>query len=353
MLNFLKIFTLKRLIDYRGKIIMHKYGIIADIGGTNARFALVDEAQTTSHILKLKVADYDNFDAALHQYYTFIDDVALPKYILIDVAGPVKGDYFSFTNSHWSFSICALKEQFNLEYFHVVNDFAAIGLALPHLSDKDIHLIKASSHSHDEPATKAAIGPGTGLGMVLTIPNDDQKSWTLIPSEGGHATMAAINDQEDAILQYLRTKFAHEYGHVSVEKVVSGMGLENIYEALWHMQHPNTIFTPMTAPTIAQKAQQDDPLSKQAVLQMCDFLGTAAGSLAVQMLTYGGIYIAGGIIPKILPLFKQSGFIAHFEQKGRQKPLLEQIPVYLITHDFPAFLGLAAKMSEILKSSIK
>lgn len=332
---------------------MSKHGIIADIGGTNARFALVDEEQTTSHIQTLKVADYTNFDAALRAYYASIDDIPSPRHILIDAAGPVKGDQFRFTNSHWSFSISAIKEQFSLEYFHVVNDFAAIGLALPYLSDNDVLLVKPAKHEYPEVAAKAAIGPGTGLGVVLTVPSEDQKSWILIPSEGGHTTMAAINAQEDAILQYLRTKFANEYGHVSVEKVVSGMGLENIYEALWHIQHPEKAFTKLAAPTITQKAEDGDSLCKQAVLQMCNFLGTAAGSLAIQTLTYGGIYIAGGIIPKILPLFKQSQFIASFEQKGRNKALLEQIPVYLITHDFPAFLGLAAKMAETLTSSTK
>ncbi len=332
---------------------MSKYGIIADIGGTNARFALVDEMQKTSHILKLKVADYDNFDGALRQYYTFIKDITSPKHMLIDVAGPVKGDHFSFTNSHWSFSISEIKEQFDLQYFHVVNDFAAIGLALPYLTNEDVLLIKPASENSNRIAAKAAIGPGTGLGMVAMVPSDDQNSWVLVPSEGGHTTIAAINEQEDAILRYLRIKFANEYAHVSVEKVVSGMGLENIFEALWYIQNPNKTFTPISAPVITQKAQEGDPLCRQAVLQMCDFLGTAAGSLAVQLLTYGGIYIAGGIIPKILPLFKQSAFIEHFEQKGRQISLLEQIPVYLITHDFPAFLGLAAKMSEILTASTK
>ncbi len=329
---------------------MNIYGVIADIGGTNARFALVDATQNISEVRVLKVADFENFDAALTAYFAQIEHLCVPKHMIIDVAGPVSGDFFAFTNSHWSFSIEAIKKQFNLNYFHVVNDFAAIGLALPYLKDTDVRLIKAAKNAPvGINGAKAALGPGTGLGTVLTVPSEDGASWVLVPSEGGHTTMAARTSQEDTILQYLRKKFKSQYGHVSVEKVVSGMGLENIYEALWHIQHEDaTDFTPLKAPDIALKAQDGDALCKQAVLQMCDFLGTAAGSLAVQTLTYGGIYIAGGIIPKVLSIFEESKFVDHFEQKGRQKPLLEQIPVYLITHDFPAFLGLSAKIAEII-----
>ncbi len=322
---------------------MTDFGVIADIGGTNARFALVDSDKQISQITKLPVSDYANFEDALADYFQKIDVKNQPRHVLIDVAGPVSGDYFAFTNSHWFFSVAHIQEKFGLNSFEVVNDFAAIGLALPYFSADELKLIKAGDAQKTGP--KIGIGPGTGLGVVFMVPH--KQEWALVPSEGGHTTMAAENDEEAQILAYLRKKYQ---GHVSAERVISGHGLENIYEALHVIEHPNSNFTPLTAPQIAENAlNADDALCLKAVLQMCAFLGSVSGSLSLATLAYGGVYIAGGIIPQIFTIFEKSDFIKRFEEKGRQKAVNKDIPIYLVTHDYPAFPGLAAKIVEKLK----
>ncbi|MFV0430616.1 MAG: glucokinase [Alphaproteobacteria bacterium] len=322
---------------------MASYGVIADIGGTNARFALVDHNKVISQVIKLPVAEYNNFDDALKEYFQKITIDEQPKHLLIDVAGPVTGDYFAFTNSHWGFSIAEVKKKMQLDYFEVVNDFTAVGLSLPHLSPSDFISINNKPAKRQGP--KIAIGPGTGLGVVFTVPHHNE--WVLIPSEGGHMTIAAENDIEAQIIAYLRKKYTEYGSHVSAERVISGHGLENIYEALWHIQNKDKEFNPLRAYEITQKAlEEDDALCKQAVLQLCSFLGSTAGSLCLALLAYGGIYIAGGIIPKIMPLFEASDFIKRFETKGRHSHVNKETPIYLITHDYPAFPGLAAKIVE-------
>lgn len=322
---------------------MTSFGVIADIGGTNARFALVDHNRTISQITKLPVKDYPNFEDALADFFAKINLNEQPEHILIDVAGPVTSDYFEFTNSHWSFSITDIKEKFNLKYFNAVNDFAAIGLSLPYFTSHD--LLEVNKKPALRTGPKIAIGPGTGLGVVFTIPH--QKEWVLVPSEGGHITMPAENEDEAQILAYLRQKYSQYKGHVSAERVISGHGLENIYEALWALNFPQEPFSPLKAPEIAQKALEgSDELCLKSVHQMCSFLGSVAGSLSLATLAYGGVYIAGGIIPQILPIFEKSDFIERFEDKGRQSAVNKEIPIYLITHDYPAFPGLAATIVE-------
>ncbi len=324
---------------------MTAFGVIADIGGTNARFALVDHNKTISQITKLPVKDYLNFEDALADFLKKTDLNKQPQHVLIDVAGPISGDYFKFTNSHWSFSVEKIKEKFDLKYFNAVNDFAAIGLSLPHLTSHD--LLEINKKPATKTGPKIAIGPGTGLGVVFTVPYKSE--WVLMPSEAGHMTMAAENEHEAHILAYLRKKYNQYKGHVSAERVISGHGLENIYEALYAINIPYKEFTPLKAPQIAQKAlDENDEMCLKSIHQMCNFLGSVAGSLSLATLAYGGVYIAGGIIPQILPIFEKSDFIKRFESKGRHSAVNKKIPIYLITHTYPAFPGLAATIVEEL-----
>ncbi|MFV0321885.1 MAG: glucokinase [Alphaproteobacteria bacterium] len=330
---------------------MASFGIIADIGGTNARFALVDHNHVISQIIKLPVQDFENFEDAVAEYIRQINIKEKPKHLLIDVAGPVTGDYFKFTNSHWEFSITDVKAKMGFDYFKVVNDFAAIGLSLPHLTAADF--ISINNKPAKKLGPKIAIGPGTGLGVVFSVPHHDE--WILVPSEAGHVTMAAENEIESDVLAYLRQKYESYNGHVSAERVISGHGLENIYDALWHLSIDDSSheFKPLRAPEIAQKALDgEDALCTQAVLQLCAFLGATAGSLSLALMAYGGVYIAGGIVPQIMPLFEQSDFIKRFESKGRHSHVNKDVPIYLITHPYPAFPGLAATIADELNKEI-
>ena len=321
------------------------YGIIADIGGTNVRFALVDQDQNLRSIQEMSVSVYNNFEDALRTYMNKTNSTQEIRNVMIDVACPVMGDQIELTNAHWRFSISQIQEDFNLASFDVVNDFGAIALSLPFLTEKE--LLSMNGNPPQDRSVKLAVGPGTGLGVAILAPNGDD--WILLPSEGGHTTIAAENDEETEILKYLRRKYQ---GHVSAERVVSGHGIRNLYEALFYIlgyDHQST-FQPLHAHEISSRAiEEQDELCIRVLKQFCAFFGSVAGSLSLATLARGGVYIAGGIIPKIEAIFRESDFISRFESKGRMRELTSTLPVYLITSPYPAFPGMAASVAKRIR----
>ncbi len=327
---------------------MHNYGLIADIGGTNARFATVDKSGNIANIKKLAVDKYDNFNNALIDYISSLSSDIVIKDAYVDVACPVMSDNIEFTNSHWTFSISEIKKNMNWQSFNVVNDFAAVGLALPHLSKDELEVIGTKCEP-DINMPKIAIGPGTGLGVTITAKNKDSNNWVLIPSEGGHSSIAPMNKLEDEIINYLRKSLNT---HISAERVASGHGLENVYEALWHINNENSEpFSRVSAPKIGEMALDGDKLAKEAVMQMFSFLGSFVGSINLILLAKGGIYIAGGIIPKLKTLFDESNFRVAFEAKGRYSSINKETPTYLIKNEYPAFLGLSKAIQKIMSKN--
>jgi glucokinase len=305
-------------------------GLIGDVGATNARFALIQPGGGATPARLYSLNDYPSLFDAIDRYLAEQSLPVRPTQAVLAVASPVLGDQITFTNHSWTFSIEALRQRVGLKRLRVINDFAANALAIPHLGASDRVQIGPGSPVSDTPV--ALIGPGTGLGMSAFVPT---RSGALpIPSEGGHVTMAATNAQEGAVLDLIRKR----YDHVSAERLLSGPGLVNLYGALCELA--NVPVGPFTAAQITDpRIWHEDFCTRQATAMFCGMLGTIAGNLALTLGARGGIYVAGGIIPRMGTFFAQSEFRSRFEGKGRFRNYLTAIPTYVIVRQLPALLG--------------
>lgn len=312
----------------------HRFpALLADIGGTNVRFALLTEARGAPQQVRiLACADYSNICAALQAYCVEIG-ISCPSDVVVAIAGPVTGDVIKMTNHSWRFSITEVRKALNLSRFRVINDFAALALAIPRLTQNDRVQIGCG-----DPKPRSAIGligPGTGLGVSGLVPVGEQ-AWQPLFGEGGHVSFSSVDSEQDAILQHIRRK----YKTVSADRLISGPGLVCLYEALAELAGDMPL--PLTAIEISQAALTGtDPLCAKTIDLFCAMLGTAAGNLALTLGAEGGVYIGGGIIPVMLDYFKTSRFRAQFEAKGRLAHYLRSIPTFVITASTPTLLGLA------------
>jgi glucokinase len=215
----------------------------------------------------------------------------------------------------------------------LINDFEAVAHALAHLRAGDVTPIAAGKALLGE--SMAVLGPGTGLGMAGLVRRGDRMM--VIPTEGGHTTLPGATSREDAVIAHLRGRF----GHASAERALSGPGLENLHAAIAAID--GVVVPDRTAADITRHAlDRSCPVCVAAVGMFCAMLGTVAGNLALVFRARGGVYIAGGIAPRIVDVLAQSEFHARFTAKGRFRPYLEQIPVAVIVNPDPAFLGLKA-----------
>jgi glucokinase len=312
-------------------------GLIGDIGATNARFALVQADGSTTPPRVYALNDYPSLSDAIDAYLTEESPPARPRQSVLAVASPITGDQVTLTNHTWSFSIEALRRHVGLERLRVINDFAANALAIPHLGENDRIQIGLGSPVSDAPI--GLIGPGTGLGVSALLPT--ASGAVPIPGEGGHATMAPANAQESAVLDVMRKR----YDHVSAERVLSGPGLVNLYNTLCELsQVPAAPFTP--AQVTNPRVWDEDPRTREATEMFCAMLGTVAGNLALTLGARGGIFVAGGIVPRLGPFFARSEFRARFEAKGRLRGYLATIPTYVIVRPLPALLGATALLRQ-------
>lgn len=305
--------------------------LIADIGATNARFALAD----AKGIYDQKILQCDAHPTIVDAVQSYLGGLngVKPRRAAFAIAGPVGGDYFEMTNHLWKFSIEETRQTLGFERFELMNDFKAIALGVPHLKPQDIKQV--GGHQTAEPqGTIGIIGPGTGLGVASLFWADGQ--YHANPGEGGHVTMAAKTQREFDIFRTLRDK----YHHISAERVCSGKGLVNVYEAIRKLDGLDNL-PDRTAEQISEAAITNTcSVCVEALDKMMGFLGTVAGNLAVTLGASGGIYIAGGIPAKLGEHFFNSRFRAEFEDKGRYETYLSPIPTYLITHPNIAFVGL-------------
>jgi glucokinase len=316
--------------------------LIVDIGGTNARFALVDGDKTTD-ILFLECRHYAGLEEAILDYYARAKITTRPKVGILAVAGPVGGDVVTLTNLSWTFRISKIQETLGFQHFRVINDFEAIALSIPALTDD--HLVKIGGGDVDPVAPKAIIGPGTGLGVASLVWTGSR--YAALPGEGGHVTMPAVNEREFAIFQQLHVK----YTHISAERVCSGKGLENLYNAIrvldGRLDAPD-----LEAPQIGDCAVTGKcPICVEALDLMLAFLGRVSGNLGLTLKATGGIYIAGGIPGKLGDYFFKSRFLEELHAKGRMSDLAKQMPVFLVTHDAPALVGLAHEARFMLRAT--
>jgi glucokinase len=313
-------------------------GLIADIGATNARFALVEPGGAVTHVRALACEDFASLSAAIEAYLAAENLPARPKQGVLAIAAPITGDMVALTNHPWTFSVEAMRKHFGLTQLRVVNDFVANALAVPALTEADRRQVGGGAPVAGAPV--GVLGPGSGLGVSVLISKDG--GYLPIQGEGGHVTMAAADAREAAVLDLMRGRF----DHVSAERFLSGPGLINLYNALCELAGEPA--APLTAAQITDPATEDEfPRARAATEMFCAMLGTIAGNLALTVGARGGIYIAGGIVPKLGAKFAQSGFRARFEAKGRFHGYLAEIPTYVMSHPEPALLGAARLLGQL------
>jgi len=315
--------------------------LVADIGGTNGRFGLVDYNPqvyssgninyTSAKQVTLKCAEYPDMGSMIQDCCKQLN--VTPEFACIAIAGPIENGEAIMTNLNWQFSIEDLRKSLNFKTLHVINDFAAHAFAVPYQQADEFFTLHYGKENNHCPIL--VMGPGTGFGMAQLVPNNG--SWFVIPTEGGHASFAPTNEKELQIKRVLLEK----QNHVSVENIMSGAGLVNLYHAL---------------ATIAGVAPQDyspadvsskgmsntDSICHDAVLTFCDVLGEVAGDKALSTGARGGIVITGGIPAKLLDMIPKSNFMERYKNKGPLADYVNDITIRVVLNDKAALVGSAA-----------
>ena len=316
--------------------------LLADIGGTNARFALEVAHQQFEAITVLPGANYASLADAMRAYIQGLShgaDAAPIAHAAIAIANPVDGDHVQMTNHHWAFSIDGMQKELGFASLLVVNDFTALARAVPHLGATQKQQIGGGRPRQG--GVIGLLGAGTGLGVSGIVRSGN--GWIALQSEGGHVTFSPSDEREIDILRFAWREFAH----VSAERLLSGVGLELIYRALAH--RAGVAAENLSAPEITRQGLSGQSIVCAETIEcFCAMLGTIAGNIAITLGTQGGIYIGGGIVPRLGNYFQQSPFRQRFEAKGRFSGWLAQVPTWVITAEYPAFLGVSSMLQEHL-----
>lgn len=315
---------------------MKNTALVADVGGTNIRLGIADlNDLSISNILTYQCADFENIDSAISQYKQ--DSGCNFELACIDVATAVTGDFVSLTNNHWQFSQKALKEQFSLTHLSVINDFTAIAMSVPNISDENKVQIGGDAPLEQKPI--AIYGAGTGLGVAHLVHTGTK--WLPIDGEGGHVDFAPIDQDEVNILQQLQKK----YKRVSAEQLLCGKGLIQIYQSLMKVKGQEAKdYQPADITRLA--LENADAMAVKTLDVFCRVLGSFGGNLALNVKAQGGVYIAGGVVPRFIEYVKNSDFRRRFDTKGRFSPLVESIPVFVVTEEQPGLIGCAAYLQQ-------
>lgn len=348
-------------------------GLVGDIGGTNARFGLVnfgsrataqsasspttDAPSTEKHltasvsqniqldsIKTLAVAEYPTVEDALDHYLQSRGSPEIDAAV-VAVATPVLDDYLDMTNSHWAFSQQAVGKKFGFDRLRFVNDFTALAYSLPWLAPNHLNSLGGPKDIVANGA-KAVLGPGTGLGVSAVIPAGE--SWVALQGEGGHTTLFPQNPRESDIFESMSLLLQKEESnhHLSYERLLSGSGLEFAYRAL--MQTDGLTGKAKTAPEILQGGVSGESAVCCEILDIfCSQLGQRASDLAITAGATGGVYIGGGIVPRMQNFLLESGFRAAFENKGRMTPYVQNIPTHVILDTYAALTGAAYLLSVV------
>jgi len=306
--------------------------LLADVGGTHARFAWQAKAGASLQCPQVVAVNaYAGLDDAIHAY---LADLNLPvSAAAIAIANPVLGDQVQMTNHHWAFSQRALRQRFGWTRLQVLNDFTALALALPDLLPCDLRQMGGGAPVPDAP--RGLLGAGTGLGVSGLLPNG-RGGWLPLAGEGGHVTWAAVTPRE----QRVRDGLSLRHGHVSAERVASGQGLVDVFSLLCEAdsQVPASDLSPRDVSEAA--LVRGHPQALEALTMFAGALGSVAGDLALTLGARGGVYLGGGIVPRMADWFETSPFRQRFEAKGRFAAYLSDIPTWMITADpSPALLG--------------
>lgn len=314
--------------------------LVADIGGTNARFALERGPGSIEATETLACADYPRFQDAARAYLELHRTPAAPvRHAVIAIANPVEGDHVKMTNHCWEFSLQAARAELGLETLLAVNDFAALAMALPQLAASELVQVGGGAPALD--GAIGLVGAGTGLGVAGLLPAHGR--WNVLQSEGGHVAFSPADRREQDILAYCWQR----WDHVSAERLVSGPGLALIHDAL--RARAGLEPAPLEPAVIVERALIGaDPLCVDTLDSFCGMLGTVAANLAVTLCARGGIYIGGGVVPRLGEWFARSPFRARFENKGRFSNFAARIPCFVIHAPYPALAGAAAMLAEHL-----
>ena len=315
--------------------------LVGDIGGTNARFGwIAAPAAPLSEVDSLPGADHPSLTEAMRAYLAK-HGLPAPRWCAIGIANPVVGDQVKMTNHDWSFSISQVQAELGMSRFLVINDFTALALSLPALQPADLRRVGGGQPVPGAPL--ALLGPGTGLGVSGLLPAGGGHRAIPINGEGGHVTLAATDEREEQVVAALRRRF----GHASAERALSGPGIVNLHQVLCELAGDPV--PDLTAADVTSRAQAGtDARSVEAMDLFFSFLGTVAGNLALSLGSLGGLYIAGGIVPRLGTMIDRSRFRQSFESKGRFRRYLEAIPTCVIQAKIsPGLVGAARALEEL------
>ena len=300
--------------------------LLGDVGATNARFALSGPGHRPGAAMVHTCERYQGLEDAVEACLDEAGPIVRPTEAAFAVAAPVTGDLVTMTNHPWQFSVSAIKDKLRLDRLTVINDFTAIALSLPWLETGDRRQIGGGSAVVGHPL--GVLGPGSGFGVSGLVPA--RSGWVPLAGEGGHIEFAPQTEREIDILRAL----GGSDRHLSVERLLSGPGLVALHRAL-------TGECLTGAEPITERAMAGARAARATITVFSEILGAAAGNLALTLGARGGIFIAGGIVPKLGRCFDEIAFRRRFEEKGRMRPYLTGIPTYLITTEYPALIGLA------------
>lgn len=316
--------------------------LLADIGGTNARYAWQTHATAQpGDVASYPSCQHESLLLSL-EYYLRTHNKPRPQAVGIGIATQILGDKVQMTNHHWAFSIASMKKALEIDCMVFINDFTALALSLPVLSETDLYRIGGGKAVVNAPM--AVIGPGTGLGVSGLLPDRKKGRWLPISGEGGHVTLNGDNPLELAVNERLKQR----YGHASAERALSGPGLLAIYEALCDVYaKPALVLSPSEVLIHAQADTQSH--CAMALEIFFAFLGSIAGNLALTLGSIGGVFLGGGIIPKTITELERSAFRERFINKGRYRDYLNAIPTYVIRAEVsPALLGASIAVDNYL-----
>lgn len=313
--------------------------LVGDIGGTNARFALWRDQRVES-VRVLPTIEYPRPEDAIRAYLRGVDQsVEALQAVCLACAGPVSGDEFAFTNNHWRLSRKAFCESLGLSDLLLINDFTAMALGMTRLRDGE--LIEVCPGQSEAGRARLVIGPGTGLGVATLLPLADG-DWHALPGEGGHVCLPIGTTREAALWAHLHEKF----GHVNAEAILSGSGLLELYRASCALDGELPRLT--TPAEVTAAALAGDAYAEAVLEQFCVWLGRIAGDNVLTTGARGGVYIAGGIVPRFVEFFARSGFSQSFRDKGCMSRYFDDVPVWVVTAEYPGLEGAGVALQQLL-----
>lgn len=304
--------------------------LLADIGGTNARFALLADGRIGPPLI-LPVAAFPKPEAAMEAALAQLAPGQAIDGAVLAVAGPVSGGTARLTNAHWRFDEAAIAAHFDLRRARLVNDFQALAHALPHLPAAD--LVPIGMAEEDPAAPMLVLGPGTGLGCAALVPHPAGP--LVVPTEGGHIGLAPTDAVEDAVVAGLRARC----GRAGAEEALSGRGIANLHAVVAALRGAAV---PDRDAAAVVAAAADCPVAAEALRHFLNLLAGFAGDVALAWGARGGVYLAGGIMPRLAATLDRAAFRARFADKAPMAGWMEGVPLFIVTHPAPAFPGLAA-----------